>query len=510
MTITMKFKSILTAMLICALAASNAPAQTAPPLKMTTEIPADITTPDKVDTRLGTLKFEGGYPDAETVGKVYDNLDFQHGVDVFLNTMQGASLVALRRGLREMNCVDGTIGVFNTLMDSKSLFLTANADTVYAMTWIDLSKGPVVIEGPPNSLGVVDDFWFRYVADVGNAGPDKGKGGKFLFLPPGYTGKVPKGYFVFKSRTFGNAFFTRGFLVNGDPGPAVESFHKTMRTYPLSEAANPHPAKFVDLSGKAFNTVGSNTYSFYEDVNEVVQEEPADSEDPELLGQLLAIGIQKGKPFAPDERMKKILTDSVAVGNATARAIEFRSRAKEISYYAGKAWFTPFQGGSYLFLSDSARLLEARSMFFYAYTGVTPAMALKMVGVGSQYAVAAVDSGSNYLQGEKNYKLNIPANPPAKNFWSITVYDAQTRSMLRTDQQFPSKGSGRPGIQQSADGSYDLYFGPAAPAGKESNWIQTVPGRGWFTILRLYGPLEPWFNKTWRPGDIEQVNSGNP
>ncbi len=470
--------------------------------KMETPIPPGITTPDKVDTRLGTLKFEGGYPDAATVEKVYDNLDFQRGVDVFLNSMQGASLVAMRRGFRETGAVDGTFGIFNTLMDSKSLFLTANSDTVYSMTWIDLSKGPVVIESPPNSLGIVDDFWFRYVADLGNAGPDKGKGGKFLFLPPGYKGDVPQGYFVFKCRTFGNAFFTRGFLVNGDPGPAVESFHKTMRSYPLSEAANPHPAKFVNWSGKAFNTIGANDYSFYEDVNTLVQEEPADSEDPELLGQLLAIGIQKGKPFAPDDRMKKILTDAVAVGNATARAIEFRPRDKSVYYYPGKAWFTPFVGGSYLFVDKDARLLDARTMFFYAYTGVTPAMALKMVGIGSQYAIAALDSESNYLDGGKNYKLNIPANPPAKNFWSMMVYDTQTRSMLQTDQQFPSKGSHTAGIQKNADGSYDLYFGPKAPTGKDSNWIQTVPGRGWFTILRLYGPLEPWFNQTWKPGDI--------
>ena len=309
--------------------------------KMETPIPPSITTPDKVDTRIGTLKFEGGYPDAATVEKVYDNLDFQRGIEVFLNSMQGASLVALRRGFREAGAVDGTFGIFNTLMDSKSLFLTANADTVYAMTWIDLSKGPVVIEGPPNSLGIVDDFWFRYVADLGNAGPDKGKGGKFLFLPPGYMGEVPQGYFVFKCRTFGNAFFTRGFLVNGDPGPAVESFHKTMRSYPLSEAGSPHPAKFVNWSGKAFNTIGANDYSFYEDVNTVVQEEPADSENPELLGQLMAIGIQKGKPFAPDERMKKILTDAVAVGNATARAIEFRSRDKGSLLLSGKSLVHP-------------------------------------------------------------------------------------------------------------------------------------------------------------------------
>jgi hypothetical protein len=286
-----------------------------------------------------------------------------------------------------------------TLMDSKSLFLTANSDTVYAMTWIDLSKGPVVIESPPDSLGIVDDFWFRYVADLGNAGPDKGKGGKYLFLPPGYKGEVPQGYLVFKSRTFNNCFFTRGFLVNGDPGPAVESFHKTMRSYPLSEAANPHSAKFVNLSGKAFNTIGPNDYSFYEDVDTLIQEEPADSENPELLGQLMAIGIQKGKPFAPDERMKKILTDAVAVGNATARAVSYRPRDPQVYFYPGKAWSTPFVGGSYLFLDDGARLLDARTYFFYNATGITPAMSIKMVGVGSQYAIAFVDADKNYLDG---------------------------------------------------------------------------------------------------------------
>jgi hypothetical protein len=476
-------------------------AQTPPKMKMTTDIPASITTPEKVDTRIGTLKFDGGYPDAATVEKVYDNLDFQRGIEAYLNTMQGASLVAMRRGFRETGAVNGTIGMFNTLMDSKSLFLTANADTVYAMTWIDLSKGPVVIESPPNSLGIVDDFWFRYIADLGNAGPDKGKGGKFLFLPPGYKGDVPTGYFVYKSRTFGNVFFTRGFLVNGSPAAAVESFNKTLRTYPLSEAADPHPAKFVNWSGKAFNTIGGNDYSFFDDINELVQEEPADSEDPELLGQLLAIGIQKGQPFAPDERMKKILIDAVAVGNATSRAIEFRSRTKENFYYPGKAWFIPT--GFYLFLDNDARLLDARTMFFYAYTGVTPAMVLKMVGVGSQYAIAAQDSENNYLEGDKNYKLNLPANPPAQNFWSVIVDDTETRSMVQTDQQFPSKASHSAGLQKNADGSYDIYFGPTSPAGKESNWIQTVPGRSWFAILRLYSPLEPWFNKTWRPGDIE-------
>jgi hypothetical protein len=494
-------KLLLSVLLAGTLGLQAACAQTSPELKMTTDIPKEITTPEKVETRLGTLKFNGGYPDAATIEKVYNNLDFQHGVDVFLNTMQGASLVALRRGLKQLGCVDGTVGVFNTLMDSKSLFLTANVDTVYAMTWIDLSKGPIVIEGAPNTLGMVNDFWFRYVADLGNAGPDKGKGGKYLFLPPGYKGEIPEGYFVYKCRTYGNIFFSRGFLVDGKPEQAVENFHKNLKVYPLSQAANPVQGKFVNLSGKAFNTVGSSTYSIYEDLNELVQEEPADAEDVELMGQLLSIGIEKGKPFAPDARMKKILTEAAAVGDATARAIEYRSRNKGNFYYPGKAWFIPT--GFYLFEENGARLLDARSMFFYAYTGVTPAMVMKMVGVGSQYAIAAADSKGEFLQGGNSYKLHIPANPPAKNFWSVTVYDAQTRSMLQTDQQFPAKGSHNESIQKNADGSYDLYFGPKAPAGKESNWVQTVTGRGWFAILRLYGPLEPWFDKTWKPGEFE-------
>jgi hypothetical protein len=481
---------------------ASAQSETPTKYKMTTDIPSSITTPDKVDTRLGTISSFGGNPDAKAVEMLYDNLDFQRGVEAFLNTLQGASLVGLRRGLQEAGAKVGTVGVFETLMDSKSLFLTANVDTVYAMAWLDLSKGPLVLESPPDTLGIVDDFWFRYVADLGNAGPDRGKGGKYLFLPPGYKGDVPKGYFVYKSRTFGNVFFTRGFLVNGDPRPAVESFHKYLRVYPLSQAANPPEGSFLNLSGKAFNTIGANTFQFYADVNQVVQEEPANALDPELLGQLAAIGIRKGKPFAPDERLKKTLTEAVAVGNATARAIAFRPRIKDDYYYPGQAWFG-FGVGGYLFLDNGARMLEGRTMFFYPYTGITPAMVLKMVGVGSQYAVATFDAKGDYFDGAKTYKLTLPPNPPAKNFWSVTVYDTQTRSMLQTDQRFPSLGSHNAGVQRNSDGSYDVYFGPRTPAGKEGNWIQTVPGRGWFTILRLYGPLEPWFDKTWRPGEIE-------
>ena len=173
--------------------------------------------------------------------------------------------------------------------------------------WLDLKDGPIVVETPPNILGFVNDFWFHYVTDMGNAGPDKGKGGKFLFLPPGYKGEIPKGYFVCRSATYGNWLIARGFLVDGSPATAVESFKKRLKLYPLSQAKNPPATNFINVSGKDFSTIHSMDFSFFEEVNKVVQEEPNEAMDPETLGLLASIGIEKGKPFTPDERMKKIL-----------------------------------------------------------------------------------------------------------------------------------------------------------------------------------------------------------
>ena len=474
--------------------------------KMTTDIPASITTPDIVETSIGTLRFFDGFPDDATVQKVYDNLDFQRGVEAFLTGLPGASLVAMRKGTRALGPDNQTVLVFDTLMDSKSLFLTANTESVYAWVWLDTKAGPLVIEAPPGLLGMINDFWFNYVADIGAFGPDQNKGGKFLLLPPGYKGEVPEGYFVVRSRTFGNTFLARASLVNGDPKPAADSFKKGLRIYPLASAANQPPMNFVNGSGKAMNTIHATDFSFFEELNHVVQEEPSDAAEPERLGLLASIGIEKGKPFAPDARMKKILTEAAAVGNATARALIFRSRLEGASLYPNSAWSTPFIGGSHEFLKQpGVRNLDARSLFFYIATYTTPAMSVKMVGKGSQYGMIFTDANRAPLDGGKTYKLHLPPNIPAKDFWSIVVYDTQTRSMLQTDAQFPSIGSQKKGVVINPDTSVDVWFGPTAPAGHEANWVQTVPGKGWFPAWRLYGPLEPWFDKTWRLGEIELV-----
>jgi hypothetical protein len=501
---TSHLPKLIAASLIGALALTTTRAADAPKLKMTTDIPRSITTPNSVETRLGTLKFTDGFPDDATVQKAYDNLDFQRGVQAFLTAMPGASLVAMRHALREVGAVNGTVAISETLLDSKALWLTPNTDTVYAVSWIDLKNGPVVIESPPDALGIFDDFWFHYVTDLGLVGPDKGKGGKFLFLPPGYNGAVPEGYYVFKSPTFGNWYLSRGFLVDGSPKGRVDIIKKHTRIYPLSQAANPPEQKFINISGIPHNTIHANDFGFYEEVNQLVQEEPNEAQDPEILGVLASIGIEKGKPFAPDARMKKILTESAAVGNATVRSILMKPRDKEFFYYPDGSWRNPLLVGGYEFLQQpGVRSLDSRSNSLYYFTGITPAMSNKMIGLGSQYAYTFVDSQGKALDGAKTYKVHLPPNIPAKNFWSLMVYDNQTRSELQTDQQYPSLGSQKKDLVINPDKSVDVYFGPTAPVGHEANWIQTIPGKGWNPMLRLYGPLEPWFDKTWRPGEIE-------
>jgi hypothetical protein len=274
----------------------------------------------------------------------------------------------------------------------------------------------------------------------------------------------------------------------------------------LSAASNPPQQSFVNLSGKQFNTVHANTFHFYEEINEVIQHEPGDAFDPEIVGMFASIGIKKGKPFAPDARMKGILTDAVAVANATARAIVFAPRDERVKFYPDRQWNTGFVGGSYAFLNNGERMLDARTLFHYYATGITPAMAFAKPGSGSAYAYSTRDAKGEYLEGGKTYKITLPAPIPVAQFWSFVVYDGQSRSMLETDQKLAGLDSNQKDIKRNADGSVTVWFGPKAPAGQETNWVQTMPGKGWNTLLRLYGPLEPWFNKTWKPGDFELVN----
>jgi len=506
-----------------------------------------ISTPDRVVSRLGTLEFRDGAPTKATAELLYDHLDFVHGMEAFINAFPGASVAAVRQGFLDIGVEDNSFLLFSDLMDSASLFLTANCDTPYFMAFIDLTGGPMVLDVPPlgapsGILGAIDDMWFRWVTDFGLPGPDRAQGGRYLIVGPGYDGPLPdSGFYVSHARTTRVVAFGRVFMVDNDPRPGVEAVRQGVRLSPYQpgaqgtavatyltggvahlEAPLPVPeTRFIEGCGRSFNTIPPNDYSYWDTINTLVQQEPPGAGDPETMGLLASVGIVHGKPFKPDDRMRKILQDAVTVGNATARTISFAPRPEEgFAYYPGSAWFNMLFTGGYDFLDpppqitadgavpspgDGARKLNARIAFFYPYTGITPAMCMRLPGLGSQYLMAMRDSSGDYLDGARSYRLTLPPGIPESRFWSVMLYDCQTRSMLQTGQPKPDIGSQSGRVETSPDGSTEIYIGPTAPDGKAGNWIQTVPGKGFFAILRLYNPLQPFFDKTWQPSEIEPI-----
>lgn len=478
-----------------------------PTFKMTTEIPGSITTPDNVKTSIGELKFFDGVPTDQTVETLYDNLDRMRGVQAFLVGMPAASAYALYEGPKAIGADSANkVQLWEELMDSTTLALTGNTSTLYAITTLDLkADGATVIEVPPGMLGALDSAWFKFVGNFGPAGQDKGKGGKYLVLPPGYKGEIPDGYFVLKAPTYRNWVLLRGSVAKG-LDTAVGNIKKNLRIYPLAKTGNPPATEFINASGKPLNGIFANDFAFFEQLNAVVQYEPIDSLDPMTRGLYASIGIVKDKPFKPDARMKKLLTEAVAIGNATARAITFYPRNDgNFIYGRDSGWLTAYADKNTTFTYDGAYDVSAAALFHYNAIGVTPAMAVTRAGAGSDYGIISTDSKKRALDGGKTYRLRLPPDVPAKDFWAVTIYDTQTRSQLQTDQRFPTVGSQTEGIQKNADGSYDIYFSPESPKGKQGNWMQTIPGKSWMIILRMYGPEQAWIDKSWRPGEIELV-----
>jgi hypothetical protein len=505
-----------------------------------------LSAPDKIETSQGALMFKDGAPSAETASKVYDTLDFTRALNVYNNSFRGASALAIVKGFEGIGAKPGDVVIFSELMDSSSLFLTPNADTVYYLAGLDLSKGPVVVEQPSNAVGTINDMWFSWIIDIGGPGPDRGLGGKYLIVGPDYDGPLPEGgYFIAHSKTNLALYAARAYLVDNDPKPAVENVKKNLKIYsymPGSFGTSIAQAlegtvriqgeptipemKFIEGSGLSFNTIPPSDFSFFEMINENVQNEPATSYDIELAGQLAAIGIVHGKPFNPDARMKKILTDAAAFGLATGRALNWRyaMRHPNWAYYEGSMWGsmlweggaffeTPpplFEDGMFKPLTPTgARTLDSRAAFYYGYTLDSPGMIMRIPGVGSQYLMGFLDADGNPYDGAKTYKVTLPKDIPAKAFWSFTLYDNQTRSMLQTPQKYPRAGSQRypsSAAEAAPDGSTTVYFGPTQPEGvARGNWVQTDPNKGWFTILRLYSPLPSFFDKSWRPSEITLV-----
>ncbi len=461
---------------------------------------------DKVQTVAGELTFFDGVPTGNTSTLVYDYLDRARGVDVYLNNVGAVSIYSLQMALAEQGAdAPNKIAIWEQLMDSRTPVITANTSTMYAYFWLDLLKdGPTVIEIPPGMLGFLDDAWQRYVGDIGVTGPDRGKGGNYLVVPPGYSGDIPEGYFLLKPPTNRNFIFLRGSIKDGLEAAAA-NFKKGLKVYPLKDKANPASTELVNMSGRTFGTIFPSTIAYFEMLNEIVQGEPNDAINSEIRGQLAAVGIVNGKPFNPDARMTKLLAEAATLGNAAGRAITYAPRVPGVDIYPGTnhKWAMGYASKNTSFEADGIMDLDARVFFYFNAGGVTPAMAVTHPGAGSDYGLGMLDSNDKPLDGSKTYKLHLPPNVPVNDFWAVTIYDTQIRCPLHTDQLFPTVGSQDKGIEKNADGSYDVYFGPNAPKGKEGNWLRTIPNKSWFIILRMYGPLGPWIDKTWIPGNIE-------
>ena len=459
---------------------------------------------ETLKTRSGDFEFKNGYPVGDTAERLLELQKLNRAIEVYLTQMMPVSEIALREGMRAFGAKKPTqVVIWEKLMDAQTVLLTANTETVYAMSHLDLkTDGPTVVEAPPHMLGFLQDGLQRYIADIGPLGPDKGKGGKFLILPPGFSGSVPEGYFVARSPTYSVTFAVRGFQAEGKTDQAV-GLMKQIKVYPLAKASSPPPMEFMNGSRRDIDTLFPDNFRFFELLAMLVDEEPLDSFGPLERSQMQAIGIEKGKPFKPDDKTKALLSEAARLGGAMARANTYASASPGVFYYPDRKWQHVPDGMTYTFTREGAPQIDARNNVYYMAAGNSPAMMDKNVGQGSQYLWTYRDADGNFLDGAKNYKLHVLPNIPANNFWSVVVYDALSRSELQNGQPFPSVSSyTKPSV--NADGSIDIVFGPDEPKQK-GNWIKTVPGKGWFPIFRFYGPASPYFDKTWKLEDIVAV-----
>jgi len=478
-------------------------------------------------TELSSLPFEENRPTKETAQTLRDELLFQRATQTYLWALPLINTLGMQVGSEKtFGAGYNVLPIWKKRLDAKTLVTTPNSDVLYAMSYVDLGKdGPLVMEAPPMLQGILLDYWQRpipvdggkFFGDVGLAGPDAGRGGKFLLLPPDYKGTVPDGYFIYRSATNNVFIFLRGFYE--DPknlAPAVAHLERT-RIYPLNGTGAAKPMKFPDASGVPANMLPISDGSVFDQLKRLVDSEGDNLAGPDWLGMLAAIGIVKGQPFTPDARTREILDQAAKTGYKTSRVIGFEGKVSGKSYrmYSDRRWLNPFADGTPDNPTGTLNLawenvaggyldLDARIWMFTDYYSLSPGMVSKVPGKGAMYVIGFSDSEGAPLVGASNYRLTLPPNIPAANFWSLTLYEAENASGLANGQPFPSLGS-RDKPTQNADGSTDLYLGPKAPQGREANWLSTVPGRGYFAIFRLYGPTEAALNKSWKPGDIEKI-----
>src|SRR5262245_42036485 len=478
------------------------------PLLIAVAVPAlaqELPHNGSVKTRIGNLDFEAGSPSQKTVDKLYDEMDFQRACQAYLWGLPAVGMAEWRLAHRDiMKGKNGEMLSYLSFQEKLGI-LTPNYTTPYIAALIDLDEsGPIVVELPPGLMaGMILDAWQRVIADLGVVGPDQGKGGKYLILPRGQEKLASPGDFVVPCE--GRTVFAGVRLLGADKDKEIRELLPKMKTYTWSPSGAGTPMGVRAAGDVKWSQMPPRGMAYWESLNKVVQSEPVMERDRLILAQLRFLRIEKGKPFKPDARQKKILEQAVVVGEAMAKA-NTSDKRMEPPFWPGTQWKHA------LVVSVDQRMpgydqLDERAAWFYEAVAVSKGMLTQTPGVGQRYIAAYKDRDGNWLSGGNTYRLRVPANPPAKQFWSVTAYDEGTRQMVVTEQGRPDLSSRKQDLVKNGDGSVDVYFGPEAPQGKEANWVQTVPGKGWFTYFRFYAPTEAFFDKSWALPDFEKIGA---
>ena len=452
---------------------------------------------ESIDTRIGRLDFThdfaNGYPTKQTVERLYDERDFQRACQAYLWALPAVSFAEWQAGQGSIGAGSGDIGEFLSYEDRLGI-LTPNATTPYYIAFCDLSAGPVVIDLPPNVRGGLIDGLQRSL-------PDTSRSAKYLVLGPGQEPPSDTaGFEVRRCPTFNMLVGIR--ITVTDPKEAAALLGR-FRAYTYAQRADPPTPKLVAPKGKKWSGTPQRGMGYWQRLDQVIQREPVDERDRFFHAMLRPLGIEKGKPFKPDARQTKILTDAALVGEAMAKANTFERRFAGMMYRPDSRWHYALQLDA-----DNPDafwyLIDERAAWFYEAVSAAPDMAPKRPGPSSAYLGAYTDKAGDWLDGARSYRLHVPPDAPAKLFWSVTLYDVDTRSLLVNEQKIADRSS-RMNLKKNADGSVDIYCGPTAPAGFEANWIPTVAGKSWFSYFRLYEPTASYFDKSWPLGDFEAI-----
>ncbi|MES2792863.1 MAG: DUF1254 domain-containing protein [Planctomycetota bacterium] len=453
--------------------------------------------------------FNGGFPPADAAQTARDEADYQRAMTAYRFWYPTISCEGIFNGNREKGIRDNESIVILSAGPRQVAF-TANSDTPYGAGCLDVKDGPFVIEMPPGPfIGLANSHHQSWILDMGIPGPDAGKGGKHLILPPHYKGEVPPGYFVGKSPSNKVLIAIRSLPQKGNVKGAMDGL-RTIKIYPLATAAKPKLLTFVDISEKEMDGTclrWEDNIQYWQKLHEIIEAEPLAERFLPMYGLLEALGLEKGKPFAPDARMKGILEKAAKAGRDQLLVSAFASGRPDRFAWQDRRWeWAGLVPESAQFETPSGIDLEARDRWFAQAIVTSPAMFRRTKGAGSLYWLGHRDAAGAYVDGGKTYKLTVPLPVPAGLFWSVTVYDAATRSEIKTEQDQAALRSLFELKDLGDAKSVDLYFGPKAPAGHQDRWIQTQPGKGWFTYFRIYGPGQAAFDGTWKPHDFELVD----